>query len=483
MTAPRESDAEEIVYQRAGINWSLVVRATADRLFGFMDIEPTSSSGNPPTPEDIEEALRPAQLTLVGDLIERMAPCFAPEEGMAVAMPRAKGLLIAEGIPPSKGGPSGVKWFVEWKRTRGVSVVEDQADYHDSGHIVQVKEGEAILEIVPPTRGESGVDIFGEPIPGLMGDPIPYAFGDNVIYDEKSNVLRATTAGEVRRDDGQVRVNRVFRVEGDVDYGVGNIEFEGDVTIDGNVQDGFSVKAGGDIRVYGSVMAATLEAGRHILIGEGATGREKGSMKAGANLQAKYLNGMSVNVGGDLKITNEVINCRTRVGGRAVIERGAIVGGDLVAMRGLETRAIGTQISLPTVVRVGVDPEVDARRQGILERLKAVNKHIERIFLNIKPFVENPAKVATLPPQRRELVRQFLIELAGLKAERGTHEQDLRSLRGAEVTEEDLYVRVSKVVYTKVELQIGPCTQKYEVELYGPVTLVPDGATGRLRSK
>ena len=95
MTAPRESDAEEIVYQRAGINWSLVVRATADRLFGFMDIEPTSSSGNPPTPEDIEEALRPAQLTLVGDLIERMAPCFAPEEGMAVAMPRAKGLLIA----------------------------------------------------------------------------------------------------------------------------------------------------------------------------------------------------------------------------------------------------------------------------------------------------------------------------------------------------------------------------------------------------
>lgn len=483
MAVPRDSEAEEIVYQRAGINWSLVVRATPDRLFAFLDLEPTAGTGDPPTPAEIEEALRPAQLTLVGDLVERMAPAFAREEGMAVSMPKLKGLPIAEGIPPSKGRPADVKWFVEWKRSGGVSVVEDRADYHDTGHIVQAKEGEAILEIVPAARGEAGVDIFGEPIPGLLGDPVPYEFGANVVYDESSNVLRATMTGEVRRDNNQVRVDRVYRVEGDVGFNVGNIEFEGDVAITGNVQDGFAVKAGGDIRVHGSVLAGSLEAGRHIFIAEGATGREKGSMTAGGNLQAKYLNGMTVRVGGDLKITNEVINCNTRVGGRAVIERGSVVGGELVAMRGVETRAIGTQITLPTVVRVGVDPEADARRQGILERLKAVNKHIERIFLNIKPFVENPAKVATLPPQRRELVRQFLIELAGLKAERETHEQDLKALGGAAVAEEDMYVRVSKVIYSKVELQIGACVQKFDVELYGPVTLVPDGATGRLRHK
>lgn len=483
MTDPREAAAEEIVYQRAGINWSLVVRATPDRLYGFLDLEPTAPVGQAPTPSDIEAALRPATLTLVGDLTERLAPAFVQEEGMAVSMPKIKGLLIAEGIPPSKGRAAEVKWFVEWERGRGVSVVEDQADYHDSGHIVQVKESDPILEIVPPTRGEPGADIFGEPIAGVMGDPIPFEFGDNVLYDNASNVLRATMPGEVRRDGGKIRVDRVFRVDGDVDFSVGNISFEGDVNVAGSVQDGFTVVSGGDIRVYGSVLAATLEARGNIYIGEGATGREKGSMKAGGNIQAKYLNGMTVQTGGDLKILNEVINCKTRVGGRVVIERGAVVGGELVALRGLETRALGTQISLPTVVRVGVDPETDLRRQGILDRLKAVNKHIERVFLNIKPFVEDPAKVATLPPQRRELVRQFLIELASLKAERDTHEHDLKALSANPVPEEELFVRVSKVIYSKVDIQIGPCVQKYDTEVYGPLTLVPDEATGRLKHK
>jgi len=41
----------------------------------------------------------------------------------------------------------------------------------------------------------------------------------------------------------------VYEVDGDVDYGVGNINFIGSVVIKGSIRDGFSVVAGSDIRL------------------------------------------------------------------------------------------------------------------------------------------------------------------------------------------------------------------------------------------
>lgn len=483
MSPPADSEARDVVYQRAGVNWSLLVRATSDRLYGFMDLIPVEEMGRPPNVEEVEEALRPARMTLVDDFPERLLERLESRiEGLA-GIRRIEGLLIAEGFPSGQGKPADVRWFVQWERTKGVSVADDQVDYRDTGHIVQVKEGDPILEIVPPTRGAAGVDIFGEAIPGLLGDPLKLEFGENVVYDEASNVLRAAIAGEVRRTALKVWVDSVYRVEADVDFNVGNIDFTGNVQVGGNVLDGFVVRARGTIKVYGSVLAATLEAGGDILIGEGATGRGQGTLQAGGYILAKYLNGMNVRAGGDLKVTNEISNCATKVGGKVVIERGSVVGGELVALRGLETRSIGTAITQPTVVRIGVDPETDGRRQGILDRLKTVNQQIERIFLNLKPYVEDPRKVAGLPPSRRDLVRQSLVELAGLKAERESHEQDLKGLEAKHVPPEDLFVNFTKAIYAKSTVQIGTCAQHYDVELYGPMTLVPDESTGRLKPR
>jgi uncharacterized protein (DUF342 family) len=477
----REPEAQDIIYQRAGINWMLLVRATPDRLGAFMDLEPLGEGGPIPQAPEIVEALRPAGLTLPADLTDRLAAALRPEEGLAV-MTRVRGLPLTEGTPPTAGKPAEVRWLIEWERAKAAPVADEQVDFHDTGHIVQVKEGDAILEILPPTRGQDGLDILGQPIPGRMGENPPLVFGDHVAYDETTRILRATLAGEVRHEENKVWVDQVYRVENDVDFNVGNVDFEGDVSVGGSVQDGFVVRAKRDIKVAGSVMAATLEAGGNITIGEGATGHEKGVLTAPGNLQAKYLNGVKVTVGGNLRVTNEVLNCTIKVGGRAIIERGSVVGGELVVLRGLETRALGAQMTVPTVVRVGVDPETDARRQAIFDRLKTINKHIERIYLNIKPFVENPQRVAQLPASRRDVVKQFLIEMAGLKAERDTHERDLKELQARPVDPADLYVKVTKIIHGKVEIHIGTCTQRYDAEVYGPLRLVPDESTGRLKA-
>lgn len=480
----RESEEnQEPIFQKAGMNWSVVVRADEMKVKAFLDVDSLGNSTEAPKVEEIQKALRSSGLKLVESFDTLVADAFAPFTGEMAQPLELRDLLVAEGKVPEKGAAAEIKWFVEWERKKEVSMVEDQADYRDTGHIVQVKEGDPILQVTPATQGPEGVDVFGEAIPGLFGDPVPYQFGKNVELDASSNILHALIPGEVRRDDEQLWVDSVYSVEGDVDFNVGNIDFAGDVRIGGSVQDGFVVKAKGDIKVFGSVLAATLEAGENLYIGEGATGHGKGSLSANGLIQAKYLNGVTVTAGGDLKVTNEVINCKTKVGGRATIERGSVVGGEFVARLGLETRSIGTQIAVPTVVRVGIDPQTDLRRQAILTRMKEINRQIERIYLNIKPFVEDPAKVAKLPKQRKELVKQFLLEMAGLKAERDSHEKDLKELEIEEVAPDDLYVRVSKAIFGKTTIHIGRCSQAYPVEAYGPLTLIPDDVTGRLKNK
>ena len=70
---------------------------------------------------------------------------------------------------------------------------------------------------------------------------------------------------------------------------MGNINFTGSVVIHGDVLEGYSVKAKGDITVMGIVEGARLSAGGDILLHKGMRGMRTGVLEAEGDITAKFL--------------------------------------------------------------------------------------------------------------------------------------------------------------------------------------------------
>ena len=89
--------------------------------------------------------------------------------------------------------------------------------------------------------------------------PVPQ--GRNIVYSEDRDRLLAACEGNLTFRSGRFHVENVFTVSGNVDNSVGEYQLTGSVVIHGDVLEGYSVKAKGDITVMGIVEGARRQRG------------------------------------------------------------------------------------------------------------------------------------------------------------------------------------------------------------------------------
>lgn len=159
-------------------------------------------------------------------------------------------------------------------------VEEEKVDFFAS-KVKLVEEGAILARKIPGRPGIPGIDVLGKvlPVTATFKD-FQFRLKKNVYLSEDELEVVAACAGQpVRLDDKTYLVEHVYVLNKDVDLATGSIEFPGDVFVNGNVQDGLRVFAGGKIEIRGSVSHAELRAekgakihqnllGGKILIGE-----------------------------------------------------------------------------------------------------------------------------------------------------------------------------------------------------------------------
>lgn len=148
-----------------------------------------------------------------------------------------------------------------------------------------------------------------------------------------------------------------------VDNSTGDIDYDGDVVIKGNVVAGFTVKAAGDITVSGIVEGATVIAGGSITFNRGIQGMTKAVVKAGGNIVSKFIESAeSVSAGGSIEadsILHSKVTAKETI--KASGKNGLIIGGDVKAVYMIEAKTIGNAMGTNTTVGVGVDPAMKRR--------------------------------------------------------------------------------------------------------------------------
>jgi hypothetical protein len=171
----------------------------------------------------------------------------------------------------------------------------------------------------------------------------------------------------------------VFNVEENVDYNTGNIDFVGNVNINGDVIAGFTVKAGGNVHVKGCVDGGVVEAQGNITVVNGINGQSSGKIVCGGDLRCKYLQSANVDVGGTLETTS-CISSTVKVGesARFMGNQANILSSRVTAGKNVEALNIGSRSSSAgNLIEVGVNPRVSERARQIPIEINQINKNLE----------------------------------------------------------------------------------------------------------
>jgi uncharacterized protein (DUF342 family) len=163
-----------------------------------------------------------------------------------------------------------------------------------------------------------------------------------------------------------------------VDLKSGHIDFEGDVKITGTIQSGFNVKAA-NVEAK-EIMAAQVTASGDVVTTGGVIGA---SIKAQGQIKAKYIKQSNLSTFGDILVQKEITDSDIYTSGACRVERGKILASEISAKQGIIAADIGTELSSPSRLIVGVDDHIEAETEGIQNAISRRQNRLEKIETNI----------------------------------------------------------------------------------------------------
>jgi uncharacterized protein (DUF342 family) len=279
------------------------------------------------------------------------------------------------------------------------------------GEAEPVRAGDVLAVKVPVLPGVPGRTVHGAVLPVRPARDVPLRPGRNVAVAPDGRSLVATTEGRpVALPDGTVSVFPVRAVPGHVGPATGDVVFPGSVRVAGGVLPGFRVECGslsceeigdaqveaeGDVRVRGGLIGARI--------------------RAGGTLHARTIRRCRIEVYGDVIVECEVADSEIRCSGRLTVLTGRIVDSRVVARRGIEAQAVGSERSAPCRLQIGVDP----MRQGRLDELQAQLAGQRRRLRDARETLQRHEQVRAMRVQERAAAEALMTRLRGELAEAG----------------------------------------------------------------
>lgn len=309
--------------------------------------------------------------------------------------------LIAQGKPPLHGEDGYVADMFSRSVKRQAKINESgKIDYTELNLIQNVNKGETICHIFPPTSGKPGKSISGETISQRNGKPAVVPCGRNTMLSEDGSCLIAALSGRVEFNGKNFQVKPVLEIKGNVDYSTGNINFVGDVDIQGDICSGFNVKALGNISVCGVVEACKVEAGGDLILQKGVKGDMQAVIQAHRSIYAKYLESCTIYVRENLQ-SDCIINCNVYSGGSVHVDsgRGAIIGGKIRAANTVSAKTIGSKAECHTFIGLGGMPSAEFEQECTKQEISELTSLLE--LLQQQP--DSPAKLKGLPMVQMKL--------------------------------------------------------------------------------
>jgi len=320
---------------------------------------------------------------------------------------------IAEGIKPVNGKDAYIHYYFETdqSKVRLKEGTNGKVNFKELNIIQNVVQNQTLAKKMPPEDGEDGKTVTGKILPSKAGNDIPLPIGTNVHVGDDGDTILSDINGQVIVANGKINVEPVLTIEGDVNLKTGNIIFLGTVIITGNVEDGFSIKAAGNIEVKGTVSKAELDAEGDIVIYQGVNGKNGGKIRAGKSLLSRFIENANVEAGDSVIVQDGIINSNIDAIRNIVCmgKRASIMGGRLRAGEEINAKVLGNSTSgTETICEVGFDPHSKIELERLQETKFKADEELENIRLDIQTLVNTKKQRKTLPEDKEAYLKELM---------------------------------------------------------------------------
>lgn len=161
-----------------------------------------------------------------------------------------------------------------------------------------------------------------------------------------------------------------YCLDRDVSQRDGEIFFQGDIRINGNVHGGVRVYAGGDLLVTGNVDIASLRADGNIKVGGTVTGSSKTALRAGGSIELGSAYSITARAEGDITVATNIEISRMACGGQLTLMNGVVRDSHLSALKGIWVPTVTCSAIRACTLTAGVHYAFEERYSQILQRQK-----------------------------------------------------------------------------------------------------------------
>ncbi len=378
-------------------------------------------------------------------------------------------VLVAKGKPPVTGKDGELIYHFEKRRKEGEyrirAISEDEEDgridYKDLDLFEPVVQDQLLVTKIPPEAGEDGFTVLGNVIPAESGRLYNLPQGKNTYVSEDKLKLHSAVTGRVYVEKERVEVSSIYTVEGNLGISVGNLSFDGDILVRGNVESGYTVKATGNIEVTGTIESAIMEAGANIIAYGGIQGGGKGTVTAHNSVYARFMEYATVSAEA-MVVAESILNCEISCNGfiEVLNGRGNIIGGNLSAANYIAARYIGTQGGCKTYLEVGVSAAMKERTKDLEKQL---NK-LSQIILSLQRIVATPVS-ANQPEHIKQERMDTVRKLLSAKESKKQKEVDLERYKAMVERTSTGQVHALMLTYPGVNIVIGSLRYAVRAEI------------------
>ncbi len=316
-----------------------------------------------------------------------------------------KFIRIAKGIKPVDGVDGSIEALYD--RDSAPKFKENdkgQVDYKNLGTFSPIKKDDVICKITKAVKGENGVTVKGKTLKAYNGKEPNIPKGEGTALSEDGLSLLATTDGYIAFEHGNFVVKQKMFINGNIDASTGNVIFNGDIEIKGDVQTGFTVDVTGNIKVFGVVEGAILKAGGDISLKSGVSGNGVAELTSGGVIKSLFLENCLVKSNGGI-YTESII--QSEVYSDTIIDclrgKGAIIGGSINAREGVDANVIGSKSGKLTTINLGKSHNATNKQEEVEQELEIAKQLYDRISKNVA-FLESMPEI---PNDKKQLYEQL----------------------------------------------------------------------------
>lgn len=379
-----------------------------------------------------------------------------------------KEYILAKGTPVVEGRDGEIVYDFDTDLKPVPKIDEDgTVDFKNIDNLNHVKVGDVVARIIPMDKGTAGEDVMGRTVMPKRVKRVVFKYGKNMHVSEDGLSLISDVSGHVSLESEKIFVSDLLTLV-NVDNSTGNIKYDGNVEVSGNVVAGFEINASGNVTVRGLVEGAIITAGGDITLIRGVQGMNKAVLTAGGNIVSKFIESAEcVTADGNIE-SDSILHSKVISHGKITVNgrNGLIIGGDVRATKMIEVKTIGNEMGTATCVGVGVDADMKRRIDTLKKEIQAqgVNKiQLEKVLDALR---RKQGLDGALDPAKQEMlqktVRHLLLLDQKLKQDQNELDECLAHL------EEDVNarVRVYNTAYVGTKFVFGDIAlflkQKYD---------------------